>query len=121
MPVLQEGRSPSPVNFLAIFGGADALRRDGTTQERGAQPVVRRQEMRAAPRDPPTTTTSAAQWGEAGLDWIDLESHHLSKVRTWWRGTFVVSMCGLRAEPSGSSSRNIEQKLILLCSEGKCV
>lgn len=53
MPVLQEGRSPSPVNFLANFGGAEALRRDGTTQESGAQPVVRRHEMRAAPRDPP--------------------------------------------------------------------
>jgi len=57
----------------------------------GEQPVVHRQEVRAAPRDPP----SAAQWDEAGLDWTWLESHHLSSARAWWRGTFVVSTCGL--------------------------
>lgn len=38
---------------------------------------------------------SGMRWGRTGHI---LESCHLSNVRAWWRGTLVVSACGLEAE-----------------------
>lgn len=61
----------------------------GSNQESRAQPVVLRQERRAAPRDPPVMHSGM------GLGWTCLGSHHLPRVRAWWRRTSVVFMLGL--------------------------
>lgn len=90
----------------------------GASQESRAQPVVLRQERRAAPRDPPVMH-SGMRLGWSPISCV-LGSHHLPSVAAWWRGTSMVFML-VRSWAWRLFSQKHEQKPTLLCSEGDCI